>query len=69
MTIAHDLGLSSGFDACLASDRYAQRVRDDTAAGQQKGVSVTPTIFVNGRKVEGALSFDQLRPIIDPLLK
>jgi protein-disulfide isomerase len=67
--IAHDLGLSTGFDACLASDRYGQRVRDDTKAGQAKGVTATPTFFVNGRKLEGVLSIDQLRTIIDPLIK
>lgn len=67
--IAHDLGLSAGFDACLAGDRYAQRVRADTAAGQQKGVAATPTLFINGRKYEGTLSFEQLQAIIDPLLK
>jgi protein-disulfide isomerase len=67
--IAHDLGLSAGFDACLAGDRYAQRVRSDTTAGQQKGVAATPTLFINGRKYEGTMSFEQLQAIIDPLLK
>ena len=69
MKIGHDLGLSVTFDACVTNDRYMQRVRDDTAAGQQKGVTATPTFFVNGRKVEGAQSFDQLRALIDPLIK
>jgi protein-disulfide isomerase len=66
---AHDLGLATSFDACLTTDRYAQRVRDDTAAGQQRSVTLTPTFFINGRKVEGPPTFDQLRAIIDPLLK
>ncbi|MHB8631544.1 MAG: DsbA family protein [Candidatus Limnocylindria bacterium] len=67
--IASSIGLGAGFNACLESDRYAQRVRDDTAAGQAKGVTATPTLFVNGRKLQGVLSFDQLRAIIDPLIK
>ena len=67
--IASDIGLGSGFGACLESDRYAQRVRDDTNAGQAKGVTATPTLFVNGRKLEGVQSIDQLRAIIDPLTK
>lgn len=67
--IASDIGLGSGFNTCLESDRYAQRVRDDTAAGQAKGVAATPTLFVNGRKLEGVLSIDQLRAIIDPLIR
>jgi protein-disulfide isomerase len=69
MKIGHDLGLSVTFDACLTNDRDLQRIRDDTAAGQQKGVTATPTFFVNGRKVDGAQSIDQLRAIIDPLIK
>ena len=67
--IASDVGLGSGFNACLDSDRYLQRVKDDTNAGKAKGVTATPTFFVNGRKVEGVLSFDQLRAIVDPLVK
>ena len=67
--IAGDLGLGSGFNACLESDRSLQRVKDDTNAGQAKGVTATPTFFVNGRKVEGVLSFDQLRAIVDALVK
>lgn len=69
MKIGHDLGLSVTFDACVTNDRYMQRVRDDTAAGQQKGVTATPTLFVNGRMVEGGQSIEQLRAIIDPLIK
>lgn len=67
--VASDLGLGSGFNACLDSDRYLQRVKDDTNAGQARGVTATPTFFVNGRKVEGVLSFEQLRAIVDPLVK
>jgi protein-disulfide isomerase len=69
LKIGHDLGLSVTFDACVTSDRYLQRVREDTQAGQQKGVTATPTFFVNGRKVTGVQSLDQLRVIIDPLIK
>ena len=67
--IADGLGLGLGFNACLTSDRYAQRVRDETAAGQAKGVTSTPTLIINGRKLEGVRSIDQLRAVIDPLLK
>jgi len=69
MKMGHDLGLSVTFDACVTNDRYQQRVRDDTAAGQQKAVTATPTFFINGSKVEGAKTIDQLRAIIDPLIK
>ena len=67
--LASGMGLGSSFAACLDSDKYLQRVKDDLAAGQAKGVNATPTFFINGAKIEGAMSFDQLRAKIDPLLK
>ena len=66
--IGNDLGLGPAFAACVDSGRYAQAVRDDTKAGRDRGVQATPTLFVNGRKIEGAASFDQLKAIIDPIL-
>jgi len=63
-----DLGLASSFNACVDSGRLAQTVRDDTKVGEGRGVQATPTLFVNGRKIEGAATFEQLRTIIDPLL-
>jgi protein-disulfide isomerase len=66
--LATDLGLASSFNSCVDSGRYAQTVRDDTKVGEGRGVQATPTLFVNGRKIEGAATIEQLRTIIDPLL-
>ena len=63
-----ELGLGQGFAACVDSGRYAQAVRDQTASGQARGIDRTPTLFVNGTKIEGAATFEQLRAIIEPLL-
>lgn len=63
-----EIGLAPSFAACVDSGRYAQAVRDDTKAGEGRGVTATPTLFINGRKIEGVPSFDQLKAIIDPLL-
>lgn len=62
------IGLDSSFNACVDSGRYAQAVRDDTQVGRGRGVQATPTLFVNGRKIEGAATIEQLRAIVDPLL-
>lgn len=40
------------FGSCLDSGKYAATVSNDTNAAQQVGVTSTPTIFVNGHKVE-----------------
>jgi protein-disulfide isomerase len=63
-----EIGLSPAFASCVDSGRYAQAVRDDTKVGERRGVTATPTLFINGRKVEGAATLDQLKVIIDPLL-
>ena len=64
-----DLGLGERFAACVDSGTYAAKVRDSRGAGQAKGVRATPTLFINGAKVEGAPTFDQLRAKVDPLLR
>lgn len=66
--IGEALGLSPSFAACVDSGRHAQRVRDETQAGERKDVRATPTLFVQERKIEGAATFDQLRTIIDALI-
>lgn len=46
---AEALGLDrAAFDSCLDSGKYASKVREDTEAARQLGVSSVPTVFVNG---------------------
>jgi protein-disulfide isomerase len=66
--IGEALGLGPSFAACVDSGRHAQRVRDETQAGQRKDVRATPTLFVQEQKLEGAATFDQLKTIIDALI-
>jgi protein-disulfide isomerase len=58
---AADLGLrSDAFNTCLDTGRYAARVRAETAMGRAKGVSSTPTIFVNEERFTGIPPFEDL---------
>ena len=55
-TQARDLGLDVGaFRACLDDPATLARVGEDVAAASRVGVTSTPTIFFNGRTIEGAL--------------
>ena len=64
--IARGLGLDGGaFDECLGSGRYASEVGADFDAGVAAGVAGTPTMFINGVKVEGALPVGQIQEVID----
>jgi len=51
------------FDKCIASGKYDGEVSRDIEDGREAGVIGTPTFFINGRKIEGAIpsqAFDQL---------
>jgi protein-disulfide isomerase len=58
---ARELGLNgAAFDRCLRSGRHQATWRRDVADAAAAGVTGTPTFFVNGRAVEGALTFGEL---------
>lgn len=64
--LAGDVGLNAGmFEKCLASEKYMQTVLDEMEEGRQAGVVNTPTVFINGRKTEGAQAFDVYKTIIE----
>jgi protein-disulfide isomerase/uncharacterized membrane protein len=52
------------FTACLQSDMPRRRIADDVALGTRLGVQSTPTFFINGRTVAGALAPDKLEHAI-----
>jgi protein-disulfide isomerase len=70
VSYAGELGLDTGtFSTCLSSDKYAEKVKQDEKAGNDAGVSATPTFYVNGRQVVGALPFAEFKTVIEEQLK
>ncbi|MBI5147918.1 MAG: DsbA family protein [Parcubacteria group bacterium] len=70
LEIADSLGLNSGsFAECFDSKKYLSEVEKDYEDGQAAGVRSTPTIFVNGRKFEGALPYETFKKAIEEALK
>ena len=69
--IAKQFGIGeSEFNECLANQKLLdgiQTVRDN--AVQKLGVNSTPTFFVNGKRLVGDISIDQLAKEIDAYLK
>lgn len=60
--IAGELNLDrEQFATCLAERRQAARVRRDAAAFAEGHLAGTPTWFVNGVRMEGAVPLDDLR--------
>ena len=63
---ATELGMDvEAFTACVDSDETAALVQRDYEAGQQLGVSGTPTFFINGRMLVGAQPYQSFADYID----
>lgn len=63
---ADELGLDmTRFSRCLDSGRTRDVVEQETRAGWDHGVRGTPTLFVNGRLVEGGADYAELRAAIE----
>ena len=67
---AQELSLEMGsFNSCLDSSKFAERVRRGLADGERLGVSSTPTMFINGRVLPGAYSYEDMAAIVDEELQ
>jgi protein-disulfide isomerase len=67
--MAVTIGLDeSSFTSCMDSNKYRTKVNQDTNEGRQRGVNSTPTIFVNGEAVTGAIPYTQLRSLVEGAL-
>lgn len=69
-TAAKQFGYSPAtFDATLSDQKLLDGINASRErASSQFGVNATPTFFINGTKVQGALAIDQFAAKIDPLL-
>lgn len=69
-----DLGKNSGldvaiFEQCLSNKKYLERVNQTLASAKNYGVSGTPTVFINGKRLVGALPFTSYEKLIEEALK
>ena len=63
---AVDLGLNTAqFNSCVDTHKYKASVDADVREADEAGVNATPTFFINGRMVSGALPFESFQRIID----
>jgi protein-disulfide isomerase len=53
------------FNECMSSKKYAEFVQKDLEYGEKIGVKSTPTFFVNGQLVSGAVPIESFSEIID----
>lgn len=66
---AQSLGLDvNKFKTDLQNNQYQDLINKDIADGNSLGINSTPTFFVNGQRVVGAPSYDELKSIINSKL-
>jgi len=57
------------FEACLTNEKMFKQFQQTTEQSlKQFDIQVTPTIFINGEKYQGALTPDQISAIVDKML-
>jgi protein-disulfide isomerase len=56
------------FEACLADQNVANGLASTKERGRSFGVTISPTFFVNGKKVAGAVSYEELQGTIEAAL-
>jgi protein-disulfide isomerase len=67
---ADELGMDSdAFYDCLQQGTTIERIREDYEIGVQEGVDATPTFFVNGTEVRGAVPFEDFQSVIEEELE
>jgi protein-disulfide isomerase len=64
--VGKQLGLDlNRFHASIESHKHAAQIKADMAAGSSLGADGTPTFFINGKKLVGALPIDSFKQVID----
>jgi protein-disulfide isomerase len=65
--VAAKAGMTRGtFDKCMSNQAIIDGLMWVKERGRKFGVAGTPTFFINGKKMRGALTFDQMKALIEP---
>ena len=56
------------FNACFDSGKYAEEIAADMQDGQAAGVSATPSFFVNGQPLSGAVPYERFQDLVESAL-
>ena len=63
---AREIGLDlRRFQDSVRAGKSAARIEEDQRLASRIGAEATPTMFVNGERVEGAVPFATLKAVID----
>jgi protein-disulfide isomerase len=66
---ATEIGLNAQpFNECVDKDSHLDKVYQDMAAGKDAGVQGTPTFYINGKSIPGAVPYEQFKAAVDAAL-
>jgi protein-disulfide isomerase len=64
--LATQIGINpEAFSQCLSSNKHTTTVDNDAKDGQAVGANATPTFFINGQILVGALPYSTFQTILD----
>jgi len=66
---AKNMGLGDSFEQCYNSDEAKKAGEDWYDSGTEKKIEGTPTFFINGEKIVGAVPYEDFQKAIDSKLK
>jgi protein-disulfide isomerase len=65
--VAKSSGMSRAeFDKCLSNQAIIDGLTEVKQRGRKYGVIGTPTLFINGKKIQGEVSFEEVKALIAP---
>lgn len=68
--IVQETGLTrAAFDSCMSNQKIKEDIKLVRQRGREFGVKGTPTFFINGQHIRGALSFEELQKLIEENMK
>lgn len=70
VSMGQELGLNSqNFSDCVNTGKFVDAVKADKDMAAALSVSATPTFFINGKKIEGAIQFVEMKQLLDYILE
>ena len=66
---AVDLGMDvKAWQACVASQAHAARIKGNQAEGTRRNIQSTPTFIIGNKLLAGAIGFDSFKSLVDTAL-
>ena len=65
--VAKSSGMSRAeFDKCITNQTIIDGLTEVKQRGRKYGVIGTPTLYINGQKLQGTVTFEEVRTLIEP---